>query len=60
MNIGGILYGELLSVTASSTVTLVTTTVGVDTVLTGTRRAIAINLWAEEPYSSKMNIFETE
>ena len=32
----------------------------VDTVLTGTRKAIAINLWAEEPYSSKMNIFETE
>jgi hypothetical protein len=32
----------------------------VDTVLTGTRRAIAINLWTEEPYSSKMNIFETE
>jgi hypothetical protein len=32
----------------------------VDTVLTGTRRAIAINLWSEEPYSSRMNLFAIE
>lgn len=32
----------------------------VDKVLTGTRRALAFNLWGHEPYSKKNNIFSTE
>jgi hypothetical protein len=32
----------------------------VDTVLTGTRRAIAINLWDKEPYSYTNRIFKIE
>lgn len=32
----------------------------VDTILTGTRRAIAINLWDIEPYSNKMQLLKVE
>jgi hypothetical protein len=32
----------------------------VDTVLTGTRRAIAINLWDREPYSYQKSLFKIE
>lgn len=32
----------------------------VDKVLTGTRRALAFNLWGEEPYSQTNGIFKTE